>query len=397
MKGTGTVKSHITNKELGRYIAGTVKERQRGRIAEHLSECGQCRSRHGKMLAAIAPRYNMLRASDAAKVRVLRSRDRLAEDEAAYTPAGIRSLLSLHPRAVLAGSLALVAACVTAAVLLFRPPVEEVRPHLAAVRVDDGVTINDRRLAERTRVFEGSTITLPDRTSARLEYGRGFSITLIGPALFTVDRLMSRRDSEPVELECSLRQGILVSASDGAGRKVAYAYATPGARIEPTGTEFLLQSAGGATLVVMKTGSVSVKPVTSAESVPVAAGSRCLVKDRVDVSKASPDDMKIFSSMDQLRDGAFKRQLLKPEPLETEKNPKQTLRTLRPKDRDKAGGSTMGRSPQDIPGDPSRTSRRDAITGTAKPATRDQERINKNKKLIREARQAIRQKRRAKK
>jgi len=91
------------------------------------------------MIAAIAPRYSMLRASEAAKVRVLRSRDRLAEDETARTPSGLRSLLPQHPRAVLAGSLALAAAVVAAAVLLFRPPVEEVRPYLAAANVDGGV------------------------------------------------------------------------------------------------------------------------------------------------------------------------------------------------------------------------------------------------------------------
>jgi ferric-dicitrate binding protein FerR (iron transport regulator) len=348
------------------------------------------------MLAAIAPRYNMLRASEAARVRVLRSRDKLAEDETAYTPAGLRSLLSLHPRAVLAGSLALAAAVVTAAVLLFRPPVEEVRPHLAAVRVDNGVTMDDRPLIDRARVFEGSAITLPEKTAARLEYGRGFSITLVGPALFTVDRLKSRRDSEPVDLEGSLRQGILVSASGG-GRTVAYAYNTPGARIEPTGTEFLLQSAGGATLVVMKTGSVSVRPAASAESVHVAAGNRCMVKEKADVSRAAPEDLKIFSSMEQLRGGAFERQLLKPEPLGKEKNLKQKMRALRPESREKSGGNAMRRSRPDVPDDVSKAARRDTITGPVKPGTREQERINKNKKLLREARQAIRQKRRAKK
>ncbi len=393
MKGTVTVKSHISHKALARYIAGTVKERHRGRIAEHLAECGRCRSRHGKMIAAIAPRYSMLRASEAAKVRVLRSRDRLAEDETARTPSGLRSLLPQHPRAVLAGSLALAAAVVAAAVLLFRPPVEEVRPYLAAANVDGGVVINDRPLIDRERVFEGSAITLPEKTSARLEYGRGFSITLIGPALFTVDRLMSRGDSEPVELECSLRQGILVSDSGGT-RTVAYAYNTPGARIEPTGTEFLLQSAGGATLVVMKTGSVTVKHGASAERVTVAAGSRCMVKEKADVSKASPEDLKIFDSMDNLRDGAFERQILKPEPLVKDNNLKQPLRTPRPVVRERTGDNAMGRIQPDAPSDGNRTARRDTVTGPSKTGSREQERINKNKKLLREARQAIRQKRR---
>lgn len=391
------MKTHVTNKELGRYIAGTAKERQHGRIAEHLAACGRCRARHDKMTAAIAPRYSSLRASEAAKFRVLRSRDRLAEEEGASAPAGIRSLLSLHPRAVLAGSLALAATIVTAAVLLFRPPAEEARPHLAAVGVDSGAVMNDRPLNDRARVFEGSAIILPEKTSARFEYGRGFSITLVGPAVFNVDRLAARDNSGPAELECSLRQGLLVSASDGTGRKVAYAYATPGARVEPLGTEFLLQAAGGSTLVVMKTGSVSVKAGAPAERVTVAAGSRCMVKDKAAVSRAAPEDLKIFSSMEQLRDGAFEGRLLKPDPLEKESIPKRKLRALRPEGGEKTGGIIMGRSKPEVPGDGTRTVRRDSITGPAKQGTREQERISKNKKLLREARQAIRQKRRAKK
>ena len=115
------------------------------------------------------------------------------------------------------------------------------------------------------------------------------------------------------------------------------------------------------------------------------------------VSRAAPEDLKIFSSMEQLRDGAFEGRLLKPDPLEKDSIPKRKLRALRPEGGEKTGGIIMGRSKPEVPGDGTRTVRRDSITGPAKQGTREQERISKNKQLLREARQAIRQKRRAKK
>ncbi len=392
------MKRHITNRELARYIAGAMSNRKRTSVAEHLTQCDRCRARHEKMLAVIAPRYFSLRASDAAKVRVMRSRDKLAEGEDAYAPGGIRSILSLHPRAFIAASLALVTAVAVTAALLLRPPAGEARLHLAAVIADAGVTINDHPVRDRDKVFEQSAIILPDKTTMRLEYGRGFSITLIGPAIFSIDRLMSRGPSEPVVVECTLAQGLLVSASDGTGKKVAYTYNTPDARVEPVGTEFLLQSAGGTTLVVMKTGSVRVKPERSAESVAVSSGNRCMVAEKTEISKADPEDLKIFGSMEQLRAGAFGHRLLKPEPLgkDTELehkrfkgrlidhkqihgNSKRKLQLETPDNRDKERGKSL---------------RRDKIISPVKPGMREKDRINKNKKLIRNAQKAIRQKRR---
>jgi hypothetical protein len=390
------VNRHLTNKELAVYIARTAGERSRSGIAGHLSGCDRCRSRHEKILAATAPRYSSLRASDAAKIRIMRSRDKLAEDETALAPKGLRSILALHPRAVLAASLAVVTIFVVTAALLFLPPAVEKRPFLTAAQADSGVIVNGHPAGDRDRIFEQSSIRVPDKTMARMEYGPGFSITLIGPAVLSIDRLMPPGPSTPVELECTLTQGILVSANKESTKKtVSYVYNTPGARVEPMGTEFLLQSAGDSTLVLMKTGSVSVKPARSAESVSVSAGSRCVVSEKAEISKAMPEDLKIFSSMEQLRDGAFEGQLMKPEPLEKEKKLKQSIREGRPADRKKIRDDIVQGPQLESPGDRDKSSRRDKIENPARPGMREQERINKNKKQIREAQKATRQKRRA--
>ena len=372
-------------------MAGTLGDRAQESIAGHLADCGHCRARRDTMLAATAPRYRTLRASDAAKIRVMRSWDRLAEDESAYAPRGIRSLIALHPRNVIAASLAIAAAIVATATLLFRAPTVQERPFLTAVRADEGIMVNGHAAAKGTRIFDSSDISLPDRAMMRLEYGSGFAITLFGPADFSINSLGSEGQSGHTDLEGTLSRGILVSASSGQS-SIAYAYNTPNARIEPSGTEFLLQSAGGSTLVLMKTGSVSVKYAQAAERVTVTAGERCEVSDKTRIIKAAPQDLKIFGSLEQLRIGEFTPQLLKPD----KEMPLRGLQNRRDRD---TRNTIRQEPPREKPGisgtDREKAVRRNANEAPVKPGLGERERINKNRQTIRETRRAIRQQRRS--
>ncbi len=389
---------HMTNKELAGYIAGSMSDRSRGLAAGHLARCDRCRARHEKMLAAISPRYPSLQASPAARTRIMRSREKLAGGETASAPKGIRSLLALHPRAILAASLTLIVAAVAVAALLIRMPAERERLHLAVIRADAGVTINDRPAREHARVHERSSIRLPDKTMLRLEHGRGFSITLTGPGIFSIDRFASRGQGEHLKMECTLARGILISASDSTA-SMTCAYNTPGARVEPIGTEFLLQSAGGKTLVVMKAGSVRVRPVQSAESVTVSGGSRCMIDKKAEITPAAPEDMTMFGSMEKLRAGAFSRRLLKPEPVGKDATSKSEIDNGRPVEHGVPRNGIRHKSMPGIQDDRDnkreKADRREKIQGPVKPGIREQERINKNKKIIRETQKVIRQKRRA--
>jgi hypothetical protein len=381
------VTRHVSNRDLATLLAGTDTGRSRSRVAEHLAQCDRCRARHDKLLAAMAPRYRDLRASDHARIRIMRSWEALSGDESSPAPSRIRSFLALHPRSAVAASLALAASIAVISVLLIRTPEEKQRPYLSAVQVDRGVTIDGRSPEEQDRVYGGSAVSLPDKTMARLAYGRNFSITLIGPGAFSIKRFASGTSSNRMDLECALHHGILISSSTGG---ISYAYTTPGARVEPVGTEFLLQSAGGKTLVVMRSGSVRVKPVQSAETVTVPAGNKCVVAEKAVVKKVDPDDLEIFGKIDQLRAGGFKQLLLDPRPMD------KMMKFQGGHPEKSRGDNNQGSltAPDGQNNNEEKGVRRKIINNSSNPGHKEQGRINKQKKVIRETRKAIRQQRR---
>lgn len=381
---------HISNKDLAAQLAGTGTERTRSRVAKHLVQCDQCRARHDRIRAAMTPRYGALQASAAAKIRVMRSWEELSWNESSPAPSRIRSFLAIHPRTAIAVSLALAASIVMISVLLIRTPVDRPQPHLSAVQVDHGVTIDGRYPGEEARLYGGSVMSLPDKTMVRLIHDRNFSIVLIGPAVFSIKHFTPGNDARPMDIECVLDHGILISSSTGS---ITYAYTTPGARIEPVGTEFLLQAAGGKTLVVMKSGSVRVKPIQSAESVTVPAGSKCVVTEKAEVNNADPDDLKIFGRLDQLRAGVFNQRLL--DPMSVNEDTKlHGERTVGPKIPRNDNNQRSLAVPEGKTTDKGNMFRRGPADNSAKPGLREQGRINKQKKLIRETRKTIRQQRR---
>ncbi len=206
---------HISNKDLAARLAGTDTERSRSRVAEHMAQCDQCRARHDRMRAAMTSRYGALQASAAAKIRVMSSWEEMSRNESSPAPSRIRSFSVLHPRTAIAASLALAASIVLISVLLIRTPVDRPQPHLSAVQIDRGVTIDGRYPGEKARLYGGSVISLPEKTMVRLIHDRNYSITLIGPAVLSIKHFTPENAARPKDIECVLDHGILISTSTG--------------------------------------------------------------------------------------------------------------------------------------------------------------------------------------
>jgi hypothetical protein len=304
------VDSHLTRKQLAEYLAETTAPEARQRIARHLAACDECRKRSDMLITATAPRYRNLQPGAAVKDRVMRSWEQEMREKTGPAPFSFRLLLAGHPRIAVAASFAALAAAVTLGLFLLRTPPAPDRLALSADRVDGEITINDRPARPSQQVFDASTIKLQERAMARLTYGEDLSITLSGPGVFSIERFESDKAYGKIRMECTLSAGVLVSAVNGTSLAIAYAYNTPGARIEPIGTEFLLQAAGPATLVIMKQGSVLVKPVKTRETVTVLAGNRCVIRDTAASAPATKEDLGIFNDLGRLRTGTFTPRLL---------------------------------------------------------------------------------------
>jgi hypothetical protein len=335
------MKGHISNRNMAAYLAEAMDASTRERICGHIAVCGRCRALHDKIASAISPRYGSLQPGSAVRDRVMRTREELERGDGKPAPAGL--LHAINPRLLGAAALGLAAAFAIALAVFLSPPASTGLA-LVAVSADPGVTVDGRPALRGSRVYESSALVLPDKAMARLACGHGFSMTLIGPCAMTIDRLSSRGPSGGAIMEYTLEQGILVSASDGSGA-VSYSYNTPGARVEPAGTEFLLQASGDRTLVVMKSGRVRVKQARSGEKAVVPAGSRCLIDEKVGVSPASVDDLKMVEDHEGLRAGSFARSLLPLLPLKARGRGERSL-----KDEKKRRGLQSGRTGSDRQG-----------------------------------------------
>jgi hypothetical protein len=308
-----SMKKHISNRNLAAYIAETMEGPARERIGGHIAGCGECCARLEKIKHAISPRYGSLRPGAAVRDRVMRTRDEM--ESGGMHQAGAGRIFRLKPRILVPAALGLAAAVALALVYFIAPPAPrpDTRPALVAEETGDGATIGEGPLLKGARVRESSVIVVPDNAAARLAYGEGFSLTLTGPSVMRIDRLSARDDAGGVRLECSLEQGLLVSRAEGGD--VSYSYTTPGAGVQPRGTEFLLQSSGEDTLVLMKSGAVRVRSTRTGEMAEVHAGSRCEVMERIRVSKATADEIKIIGRPEAMRAGARGLRLLPVLPL----------------------------------------------------------------------------------
>ncbi len=296
---------HITHKQLAGLIASTLSARSAGNAARHLEECSQCRALHERVVSATRPRYGSLAPGPEVKARIMRSWQDM-QGESKRGP-GLWAFMAGHPRALIAGSLAAIAAAITALLILTQPPAGIEPPSLTAALVEGSVIINGAPARLNYRARPGSALTLDDQAMVRLAHGPALSITLFGRGSFTIDRMRISGAPERLELECTLQEGILISRTEST---VSYTYNTPGARVEPRGTEFLLQASGMKTLVIMKQGSVTVKPADTVKAVDVSAGTRCVVDRTARIEPASPKDLEVFGSMERLRTGNFAPQLL---------------------------------------------------------------------------------------
>lgn len=384
---------HISNRNLAAYLADAMDASTRERIGGHIAGCDRCRALHDKMLSAISPRYASLRPGGAVKARVLLTRDELERGERKPAPDPGGPLRALRPRLLGAAALGLAAAIAIALAFLLVPP-SDTRPALVAESADAGVTINGRPATRGARVFESSALVLPDKTTARFAYGRGFSITLTGPCAMTIDRLAPHGPSGGIVLEGALGQGVLVSIADGSSA-VSYAYATPGARVEPVGTEFLLQASGESTLVVMKSGTVRVRPVRSAEAAVVAAGSRCLIDRQARVSPASAEDLRMVDSREGLRAGTFVRRLLPVLPLKRRgpagrRMEDETMKNSFP-NRGQRPDSQEQRARERLQDESGRDRAGEAIREREGRQLRDRERIEKRREEVKEFRKTRRE------
>ncbi|MBN1498083.1 MAG: FecR domain-containing protein [Spirochaetes bacterium] len=171
------------------------------------------------------------------------------------------------------------------------------------------VLIDGKTARKGDPVREGTVVNLASGSAARLIFDTGIRIDLAGKTDMGVDKFTADT-ANGVNMSISLHEGTLVSAIQRGEVPVVYEYVTPNARIEPLGTEFLLQASGGITLAIVKEGGILVTNMRTGKQVRVSAGGKCIITDTLLSAEASGQDLGIFSDIDGLRAGKYAHLLL---------------------------------------------------------------------------------------
>lgn len=297
---------HLTNKDLAAYLAETMKPLRRERFEGHIRSCAECRKKQERLAAAIAPRYQHVRLNDSLQERIVRSWREMRSGE---TPSGTKGFLDhirRYPRAVLASSAA--AVIIVIGTILYWPAGPR-RIAMTAGVADMGITLNEKPLVPGMKIYDGGWIRVPDKAVTRIVHGSIASITLVNGSDLSIDSFV-REKAGRIVLKNSLHDGLLLSSIHGNGETISYEYITPNARIESLGTEFLLQTTRGMSLVIMKKDSVRVTPRRSRESIVVHAGEKCIISDSARIIPATSEELAIFENIDALRKGTYDHLLL---------------------------------------------------------------------------------------
>ncbi|HOT46460.1 MAG TPA: zf-HC2 domain-containing protein [Spirochaetota bacterium] len=297
---------HLTYKDLAAYLAETMKPVRRERFEGHIRSCAECRKKQERLAAAIAPRYQHVRLNDSIQERIVRSWREIRSGE---TPSGTKGLLDhirRYPQAVLASSAA--AVIIVIGTILYWPAGPR-RIAMTAGVADMGITLNEKPLVSGMKIYDGGWIRVPDKAVTRIVHGSIASITLVNRSDLSIDSFV-REKAGRIVLKNSLHDGLLLSSIHGNEETISYEYITPNARIESLGTEFLLQTTRGMSLVIMKKDSVRVTPRRSRESIVVHAGEKCIISDSARIIPATSEELAIFENIDALRKGAYDHLLL---------------------------------------------------------------------------------------
>ena len=214
----------------------------------------------------------------------------------------------MHPRASLATASGFVIAVVAVALLVTPTFRNAGRPHLLASVVEGEASFNGSPIRAGENISGTGTINVPARSMLLLSRGEEMTIELADGAVFTIDRL--DHGSDRLEIAGTLAGGTLVSRVREGTTSIRYRYDTPGARIEPLGTEFLLQASGETTLLVMKSGSVRVTSLLSSREAVLSAGTRGTVNETIELSPAGLDDIRMIDDSRGRREGRFSTRLL---------------------------------------------------------------------------------------
>jgi hypothetical protein len=295
------MKKHLTNEKLASYIAGFIDDKERTLISEHLESCEQCRQKHEK-ISPITNSYirDKIIPGPELKKRVMESYTKISDEE--RNKSGLDHFfegLSIYWKPIIATAAAII--IITIGVFYNTDEYRGIPKSVPMVmRSLKGDVIVDKKTAiEREITIHECSIETGSDSLTEISYSNVFIIKLSGDSLFSIDKAVLSDDAKEMNFRFTLTRGTLISRFTQGDFKVKYSYITPDARIDSTGTEFLLKASKDKTMLIVKEGSVFIRSSHKEEQETSSPDKKYIITDKIVSSPVDSSDQELYNSIDR--------------------------------------------------------------------------------------------------
>jgi hypothetical protein len=280
------MKGHIDIKELASYIAGMTGENKGARLREHIAVCETCSKRYNSLISMFdRPDTGKIAPAESVKLRLINSYRGMKIETGGSTKTATSILFKWKY------SIAFSAAAIIIFALYFTLFVPESFKQVSAdiTFLKSDVFINDAKAAMSDKILALSRIKLDKDSAIRFIYGP-LDIKSAGEGNITVDRAI--RIDNKVDLIFNIMKGRLLFSCDEGRTDISYKLTTRDADIIPHGTEFFVDAGMDNTVIVLKSGRLTIASRSSGYTSIAEPGKKYTLTTSILSGDITHDDLK---------------------------------------------------------------------------------------------------------
>ncbi|HNR90496.1 MAG TPA: hypothetical protein PKM65_19325 [Spirochaetota bacterium] len=291
--------AHIRDAELLDLIDGAIPAARSRAMRTHAADCPRCHARLAAAETLLAASDNAaLAPSDAVLRRVRASYRRRAG--APRRLDRVRDFARERRSLAIASALAAALILLATTTLMVRQGENGGQVTMDISYIEGDVYINNAEADLTSKIKPNSRIRVGKDSLIEFSNTSAYIIKAIDDSVLVFERAKTPGVRGRRAYTIRLIRGTILSQMRKNTLGLEYSYSTPEAYLRPLEGEFILQSAGDRTVVIMKSGSMRIKSLSSDERVTAEPNKKYTITKSIDRGDAEDDDLDDFNINDAI-------------------------------------------------------------------------------------------------
>ncbi len=277
------MRAHIDIRELITHAGGSLPEKKRAEIDEHLSSCGECAAKAEAVRQILArPSAESAQPSPALEYRIRSMYRTIADNKPGRRSAAVFQKM-LKPAAAF-----LLIGVTAAASLLYLRSNRDTVPYpipLSSKVISGSLTVNNAASPRLSLLRHNSLLRTGNQSVSKIYLGNRFAIRMAEKTNLGITSSVFIPKTGKYRFNFHLHDGTVHASFHNRTSRMEYTFSTPEASIESTGTEFLLTSSRGKTSLVLVRGRTRITSRLTGASIEAAPGSMYTIGSTITASR----------------------------------------------------------------------------------------------------------------